>query len=216
MSHFLKAVTAIAAFACSTAAVAQVEFVPPSDSVGAVYSTDSNDGYSGGRGVVFSPTSNYLLDSVALYQDLTNTTLNFTLSLATASTGFVSGGTLLASGSQPTSTSGLEFIDFEFAPILLTTGTYYFLEFNFSGASNQNFFYDQTGAEPYSQPGFTGIDGTSSGYTGNFVLARIQLNPSQSAVPEPSTWAMMLIGFGAVGYGKRRRRRSAIGLPQRA
>ena len=34
------------------------------------------------------------------------------------------------------------------------------------------------------------------------------------AVPEPATWAMMLIGFGAVGYSIRRRRRS--GLPQLA
>jgi hypothetical protein len=32
--------------------------------------------------------------------------------------------------------------------------------------------------------------------------------PGQSgAVPEPSTWAMMLIGFGAVGFGMRRRRK---------
>ena len=29
-----------------------------------------------------------------------------------------------------------------------------------------------------------------------------------AAVPEPSTWAMMLIGFGAVGFGMRRRRSS--------
>lgn len=29
---------------------------------------------------------------------------------------------------------------------------------------------------------------------------------SQGAVPEPSTWAMMLVGFGAIGYGMRRRR----------
>ncbi len=34
-----------------------------------------------------------------------------------------------------------------------------------------------------------------------------------SAVPEPATWAMMLIGFGAVGYSLRRRR-SAGALPQ--
>ncbi len=33
------------------------------------------------------------------------------------------------------------------------------------------------------------------------------------AVPEPGTWGMMLIGFGAVGYGMRRRRKSAH-LPQ--
>ena len=36
-----------------------------------------------------------------------------------------------------------------------------------------------------------------------------------SAVPEPATWAMMLIGFGAVGYSLRRRR-SAGALPQAA
>lgn len=28
------------------------------------------------------------------------------------------------------------------------------------------------------------------------------------AVPEPSTWAMMLVGFGAIGFGSRRRRAS--------
>jgi hypothetical protein len=31
-----------------------------------------------------------------------------------------------------------------------------------------------------------------------------------AAVPEPATWAMMLIGFGAVGYTMRRRRRTIM------
>lgn len=31
----------------------------------------------------------------------------------------------------------------------------------------------------------------------------------KNAVPEPSTWAMMLIGFGGVGYSMRRRRKTA-------
>jgi hypothetical protein len=32
----------------------------------------------------------------------------------------------------------------------------------------------------------------------------------QGAVPEPSTWAMMLLGFGAVGAGVRRRRKQDV------
>ena len=31
-----------------------------------------------------------------------------------------------------------------------------------------------------------------------------------NAVPEPGTWAMMLLGFGAAGYAMRRRRRNSI------
>jgi hypothetical protein len=34
--------------------------------------------------------------------------------------------------------------------------------------------------------------------------------PGGGAVPEPSTWAMMLLGFGAMGLALRRRRRAAI------
>ena len=32
-----------------------------------------------------------------------------------------------------------------------------------------------------------------------------------SAVPEPATWAMMIVGFGAVGYSLRRQRKVAFG-----
>ena len=32
----------------------------------------------------------------------------------------------------------------------------------------------------------------------------------RQAVPEPATWAMMLVGFGAVGYGMRRRNKAAV------
>lgn len=33
-----------------------------------------------------------------------------------------------------------------------------------------------------------------------------------NAVPEPATWALMMLGFGAIGFGMRRRRH--LGLPQ--
>lgn len=44
-----------------------------------------------------------------------------------------------------------------------------------------------------------------------------QFTSSQAAaVPEPATWAMMLVGFGAVGLSMRRRRRSSELLPRLA
>lgn len=42
-------------------------------------------------------------------------------------------------------------------------------------------------------------------------LSDVQLN---SAVPEPATWAMMLFGFGAVGYSMRSRRRVGYNMLQ--
>ena len=37
-----------------------------------------------------------------------------------------------------------------------------------------------------------------------------------TAVPEPATWAMMLMGFGAAGFAMRRRRRTTTGISQLA
>jgi hypothetical protein len=49
--------------------------------------------------------------------------------------------------------------------------------------------------------------GGGAATTGNVLLHGIQVT---SAVPEPATWAMMLIGFGAVGFSMRRRQRVAL------
>lgn len=42
-----------------------------------------------------------------------------------------------------------------------------------------------------------------------FSTASVQAPAGTSAVPEPSSWAMMIVGFGAVGYASRRRPASA-------
>jgi hypothetical protein len=48
----------------------------------------------------------------------------------------------------------------------------------------------------------TGTRGDASSFDGNLNFAQ------SSAVPEPATWAMMLLGFGAIGWQLRRRRTS--------
>jgi hypothetical protein len=49
------------------------------------------------------------------------------------------------------------------------------------------------------------FNGVSNLYEGGFLLDNVVLN-SVPGVPEPGTWAMMLIGFGLVGGAMRRRR----------
>lgn len=39
-----------------------------------------------------------------------------------------------------------------------------------------------------------------------------QIGAASGAVPEPATWAMMLVGFGAVGYAMRRQRKNAVAV----
>ena len=41
-------------------------------------------------------------------------------------------------------------------------------------------------------------------------FARLGAGAASGAVPEPATWAMMLIGFGAADVSLRRRNRSAL------
>lgn len=84
--------------------------------------------------------------------------------------------------------------------------------------------YDLFALAPISTPGgvdafeFRGIDGggtpiASFTISGGFAVIAGQVG-AVGSVPEPATWAMMLIGFGAVGYSARRRRRSGIALRQ--
>jgi hypothetical protein len=52
----------------------------------------------------------------------------------------------------------------------------------------------------------SGTTGGNGAFSGNLSFA------ATSAVPEPTTWAMMLVGFGAVGYSMRTRSRKQPGL----
>ena len=49
--------------------------------------------------------------------------------------------------------------------------------------------------------------GPTAGYSGV-----VNFNLAPPAVPEPGTWAMMLLGFGAIGLAMRHRRRAAVSI----
>ena len=51
---------------------------------------------------------------------------------------------------------------------------------------------------------------TPTGGVTDIRQVRINLGENLVAVPEPATWAMMLIGFGAIGFSMRRNRRKAL------
>ena len=55
--------------------------------------------------------------------------------------------------------------------------------------------------------------GSTTGFVnspGYAITTRFTLGAAVGAVPEPSTWAMMLLGFGAIGLASRRNRRRAL------
>jgi hypothetical protein len=74
-----------------------------------------------------------------------------------------------------------------------------------AGTSNVNIFSGQLNNIT--------VTGLSRGSTGSYG-GNVSFLPT-AAVPEPGTWAMMLLGFGAVGFSMRRRRAGSF-LPQAA
>lgn len=75
--------------------------------------------------------------------------------------------------------------------------------------NGQNFFgIRATAGEQITSLAFGGFSPANSGIQ---ALNQVRLNLNQtSPVPEPATWAMMLLGFGAVGFSVRRSRRATL------
>ena len=191
------------------AASAQTIFVPPNDTAGHVFSTNSNDGWNSSRGVVFQVNSTQTVNSIGLYQDLTGVTVNYEVDQITSASGNVGPGkVILRSGSGTFTTSGLQFITFAIAPVTLNSGSFYQIRFDFSGNSNQNFFYDNQDV-PFSQPGFSQIDGTEGDDTGNTVMPRIEINAATAVatVPVISSLGLALLGVLLAGAALTRLRR---------
>jgi hypothetical protein len=59
---------------------------------------------------------------------------------------------------------------------------------------------DAAGLFPVDSPAFLVLTASQAGGPGNVVAASLTNTSTLGAVPEPSTWVMMALGFGALGY----------------
>lgn len=75
--------------------------------------------------------------------------------------------------------------------------------FNFGPFDNFTFAFTDASGSP-----FTGGPGTNVGLIE--VIDNITFDVAQTAVPEPATWGMMILGFAGMGSILRRRRAAAI------
>lgn len=105
------------------------------------------------------------------------------------------------------------------------------LEFNINALTNGDVFFTFAGGDSDGQVTtlydlgsngqnfFNAFNGTFKSVTMTFTngatvqdVRQFRMNAAtpMAAVPEPATWAMMLFGFGAIGFGMRRRRSDTV------
>lgn len=87
--------------------------------------------------------------------------------------------------------------------------------FNATGITTGGSIFDTTPFTRYTLSFTAGGAGTAKGFVGtssndNFGPILDNFSLSATAVPEPATWAMMMLGFGIVGFGVRSRRAGAV------
>lgn len=170
-----------------------------------LYTTNSNDGYSSFRGMVFTANEAGFYNGAALYTWSANG-LNATFelySIITTVGNVLDGATLLRSASGLIS-GPLGFHGLKFDDITLVANQDYLLRVGYQEAADENWFYDFDpvvfGDAPVDIGPITLIDGTLGGNTSNFVAPYLALQ----IVPAPGVLA--LLGLAGLAGTRRRRR----------
>jgi hypothetical protein len=108
------------------------------------------------------------------------------------------------------------FGDFSLRGQLVKAGTFVFTVQDDQGNLPQTFTFDSGKDDDFSRIGVVSFDGESIksvNVTGDFKeLKQIEFSGIAGAVPEPATWALMLLGFGAMGFAGYRRSRRGLSL----
>jgi hypothetical protein len=176
----------------------------------------------------FVATSSYLASHVIMPlrrgNAFGNFRVGFSLSVfdAAANAWVALGGAQIESGSIPLGSTveaelpfgsaGAGFIDFSYQPVQVVEGQRYRLLGGWgagAGGDMQWFLSDEAAAAgqsaQYSGGGrFSTANASPLAFQPAFALT--DGGTLNSAVPEPATWGLMLLGFGGLGYAMRRRR----------
>lgn len=81
-----------------------------------------------------------------------------------------------------------------------------------AGAGSELFLADFASLDSFLASGSGGEGGSFIGINiaGDYEVAGFDIQPVATPVPEPTTWAVMILGFGGVGSALRRSRRKAL------
>lgn len=162
----------------------------------------------------FTPTDNITLTDLGFFDlDGDGLALSHEIGLW-ASDGTLLSSTTIAAGNGATLINGFRFVDV--ADLLLTAGQTYVIGAVIQLDPNgDNYFFAPTSVASDAMIGFG--RGLRSGDNSGFAMPNVDVNSGrfgpnfrflQSAIPEPSTWAMLIVSFGAIGSTMRARRRT--------
>jgi len=141
-----------------------------------------NDDFSGSE--TTEGMNNFLIAGEGDYLSSENSDLLYRLTLTFADGAVITGDYLFSPA-----TPGGQFVNGTSATVGNSTYTMNGFGWDRSRADNVSAFQAVSGGNPFD-------------YTGQFSYFAIT---APTAVPEPATWAMFILGFGALGFGLRRR-----------